>query len=84
MEAKTGTAATLAIVAAVGSFILTCMGRPGVALLAALVSIPLGVVGLVMSVSPRVSGGILSIAAIALGALGLIAALLGIAGAIVF
>jgi hypothetical protein len=80
MASTTGTSALLAIVAALGSFFATFSGRPIIGLLAALAALPLGVLGLVMSVSPRVSGGILSIIAIVLGAFGLLAALLGLFG----
>jgi len=83
-QEKTGIFATISIVAAVGSYIATCMGHPVWGLVAALASIPLGIVGLVLSASPRVGGGMLSIAAIALGALGLIFAILGMVGVALF
>jgi hypothetical protein len=84
MEQRTGCAATLSIVAALGSFIASCAGNPGLGILLALVSMPVGLVGLVMSASPRVSGGLLSIAAMVLGAIGLVFSLVAATGALVF
>jgi hypothetical protein len=84
MTQKTGLAATLAIVAAAGSYILTFSGRPVLALFAAILSLPLGIAGLLMAASPRVKGGILSLAAIALGAIGIVLSVLGMLGAIIF
>lgn len=82
-EQKTGVAATLSIVAAIGAYVLTCVGQPGWGLLAAIFSIPLGLIGFVMAASPKVSGGILSIVAIILGALATIISLLVFIGAVV-
>jgi hypothetical protein len=84
MVQQTSLAATLAIVAAVGSYVLTFSGRPFLALLIALLSLPLGLAGLFMAASPRVKGGILSIAAMALGALAIVLSVLGMIGALVF
>lgn len=82
-EQKTGLAATLSILAALGAYVLTCVGQPGWGLLAAIASIPLGLIGFVMAASPKVSGGILSIVAIILGALATIVSLLVFIGAVV-
>lgn len=84
IEQRTGIAAAISILAAVGSYILTCMGHPVWGLILALISVPAGIIGLVMAASPRVSGGILSIVAIILGAIGVLVAVLGIVGVIVF
>jgi hypothetical protein len=84
MNQRTGLAATLSIFAAIGSFIATCAGHPLWGLVAAIVAIPLGVLGFVLAASPRVSGGILSIVAMVLGAVGAIFAVLGIAGVVLF
>lgn len=81
---RTGLAATLSIVASVGSYVLTCSGHPIWALVAAIVSIPLGIVGFVMAASPKVGGGILSIASILLGVVAAIVAILGMVGVMVF
>lgn len=82
MDQRTGIAAALSIIAAIGSYVLTCTGSPLWGLLAAMVSIPLGIVGFVIAASPKVSGGILSIVAIVVGALGAIVAILGLIGAL--
>jgi hypothetical protein len=81
---KTGTFATIAIIAAVGSIVLTFIGSPVIGLLAAFAALPLGIIGLVRAASPKVGGGILSILAIVLGILGLGIAVLGIVGVILF
>jgi len=80
MEQKTGISATLAIVAAIGSYFASFSGHPVIGFLAALTALPLGVVGLVMAASPRISGGILSIIAILLAVFGLGLALLVLLG----
>ena len=81
---RTGTAATLAIVAALGGLIATFTGHPVWGLILALVAILLGAIGLVRAASPRVSGGILSIVAIIVAVLGLGVAGLGMVGTLVF
>ena len=81
-EQRTGIAATISIIASIGSYVLTCTGHPIWALIAAILSIPLGILGFVMAASPRVGGGILSIASICLGALAALIAILGIIGVI--
>jgi hypothetical protein len=81
---RTGTAATLAIVAALGAWLATFTGHPVWGLILALVAIPLGAIGLVRAASPRVSGGILSIVAIIVAVLGLGVAGLGMVGTLVF
>jgi hypothetical protein len=84
MDQKAGVSATLAIILAVGSYILSFSGRPGWGLVAALFSIPLGAVGLIRSVSPRVGGGVLSIAAIVLGVVAIGMAVLVMIGVLLF
>lgn len=64
---KTSTIAIVSIVTAIGSFFLTFSGHQIASLIAALISIPCGIIGFIMAASPRVSGGILSIVAIFLG-----------------
>lgn len=81
---KAGTVATLAIVAAIISFIVTFSGSPILGLLTALLAIVLGIVGVVVSASPRIGGGLMSIIAIGLGALDLGIAILGFIGVIIF
>jgi hypothetical protein len=84
IEQKTGTAATIAIVASIASVILTFTTHPGWGLIVALMAVFSGVIGFVMAASPRVSGGILSIVSIVLGVFGLGLAILGIVGVILF
>ncbi|MGH7928326.1 MAG: hypothetical protein ACREQV_11075 [Candidatus Binatia bacterium] len=84
MEQRTGTAATLAIAAAIGGIILIFTGNPGWALIVEVIAIVLGAVGLFMAASPRVSGGILSIIAIVIAVVGLGLSVLGLIGAILF
>lgn len=84
MEQKTGTLASLSILAAVVSYILTFTGNPIWALLMAIIAIPLGLGGFARAASPRVGGGILSIFAIVLGVLAIGVAVLGLVGVILF
>ncbi len=67
MNQKTGTLATISILAAIVSYILTFSGHKVFGIVAALISIPFGIGGFVMAASPRVSGGIMSIISILLG-----------------
>lgn len=83
MNEKTGTAALLSIVAAIGSFFLSCSGNGVWGLLVAIAAVVLGVIGLIAAISPRTSGGLLSIASILLGVVGAVVAILATAGAIV-
>lgn len=84
MEQKAGASATLSIVAAVGSFILSFSGNPGWGLLAALIAVPLGIFGLIRSASPRVGGGLMSVVSIVLGVVAAGIAVLVLVGAILF
>lgn len=81
---KTGTAAVISILAAIASFLATFTGNPIWGLVLGLISLPLGIIGLVMAASPRVSGGMLSIAGIILGIIALGISVLGMIGAIIF
>jgi hypothetical protein len=83
-EQKTGTLALGAIIAAIVSFILTLSGSPIIGLVFGLISIPLGIFGVMMAASPRVGGGLLSIAAIVLGVIAIGFAVLGGIGAMIF
>ena len=84
MDQKTGTAAVLAIIAAIGSFVATFTGHPLWGMFAAIIAIPLGLLGMAMAASPRVSGGIISIFSIVLGVVGALVAVLGLVGVILF
>ncbi len=83
-DQQTGAAAMASILAAGGSFIASCTGHPGWGMVLALLSIPLGLFGLVMSASPRVKGGAMSLAAIVLGVIGLVFSVLGTIGVVLF
>jgi hypothetical protein len=82
VDQKTGTSATLAIIAAVASFPITLTGHEIAGLIIALISLPLGLFGLLRAASPRVSGGIISILAIILGCIGVAVAVLVLVGVI--
>jgi hypothetical protein len=83
MNQKTGVAAIVAILAAVGSYIATCSGHGFWGLLLSILGVIAGVIGLLMAASPKVSGGILSIVAILMSlagvALGFVVGVLGVA-----
>lgn len=83
-EQKTGTLAVGAMIAAGLSYFLTFAGRPFLGLFSALFAIPLGILGLMMAASPRVGGGLLSIAALVLAVIAIGLAVLGGIGAIIF
>jgi hypothetical protein len=72
------TASIIAILCAIGSFVLSANGREFLALLAAFVAIGAGLLGGLRALSPRVSGGILSIAAVVLGAIAILVALIAL------
>lgn len=80
MEQKTGTVAAASMIAAVLCYVALCAGHPGWALALSVVSIPLGLVGLMWAASPRVSGGILSILAMLLGLVGIVLSILALIG----
>ena len=81
---RSGGAAVVAIVGAIGSLVATFTAHPVVGALIALVAILAGAMGLAMAVSPRVGGGMLSIASIILGIFGLGLSVLGMIGALFF
>lgn len=83
-EQKTGTMAVVAIVAAVVSFLFTFTGHPFWGMISAIISIPIGIIGVMMAASPRVGGGALSIAAIVIGVIAIGIAVLGVIGVVVF
>ena len=84
MEQRTGMAATLAIIAAIGGIVLVFAGHPGWGLVIELFAIFCGIVGFFMAASPRVSGGIMSIAAIVIAVFGLGFSVIGMIGGIIF
>ncbi|MDW7772597.1 MAG: hypothetical protein SCH71_06865 [Desulfobulbaceae bacterium] len=83
-DQKSGTAGTIAIIAAIGSFILTLTGNPIFGLLTAFAAVILGIIGVVISVSPKVGGGLISVLAIIIGLVDIGIAVLGVVGVIIF
>ena len=83
MEQKSGTSATLSIIAAVGSFIVTFTGHPFFGLLLGIAAIPLGGIGVALAASPKIGGGLMSVIAIVVGLIAIGVAVLGMIGAIV-
>ena len=69
-------ASIIAILCALGSFYMTGHGRELLGFVLAIVAMPAGLIGGIKALSPRVSGGILSIAAVGLGVIALLFAVL--------
>ena len=72
------TASIVAILCALGSFYLSSKHHQLFGFLVALIAIGAGLLGGVRALSPRVSGGIISIIAVVLGAIAIIYALLAL------
>lgn len=73
---KRSATAVLSIIAALGSYYLSYSGHGVWALLAAIIGVCAGVLGLIMSASPRFKGGALSFTAIVLSVIAIVPALL--------
>ena len=71
-------ASIFAIIAAIVSFYFSSQGREIWGLIAALFAIGAGLLGGLRALSPRVSGGILSIIAVLLGAVAVLVALVAL------
>lgn len=71
-------ASIFAILCALGSFFLSARGHEFLALLAAFVAIGAGLLGGLKALSPRVSGGMLSILAVVLGLIAIVVALIAL------
>ncbi|MFZ0614463.1 MAG: hypothetical protein WAM73_19620 [Desulfobacterales bacterium] len=84
MNQRTGSAATGSIISAIGSYFLTFTGHPLWGLIAGMVAVPLGVLGMIFAASPRVRGGFISLLAIVFGAIAVVISILGIVGVIIF
>ena len=84
MNQKAGTAATFAIIAAIGSFVLTFTGSPVWGLLVAVLAIVFGIVGVVMSASPKIGGGLMSSFSVILGIFGVGISILVLIGIVLF
>ncbi len=72
------TASVVAIICALGSFYLSSHHHQLFGFIIALVAIGAGLVGGLRALSPKVSGGILSIIAVILGAIAIVYALLAL------
>jgi hypothetical protein len=72
------TASIVAIIAAIVSFVMSGQGREFWGLFLALLAIGAGMIGGAKALSPRVSGGILSILAVILGAIAVVFALIAL------
>ncbi len=83
-ERQTNTVATIAIIAAIAGWILTFALHPVWGLLLNVAAIILGLAGMAIAVSPRHTGGIISIIAAILGAIGVVLSIIFLAGVIVF
>lgn len=70
------TVSIIAILAAVGSFVLSGQDHGFFALLVACLAIGAGLMGGLKALSPRVSGGMLSIAAVGLGVVAILVSIL--------
>jgi hypothetical protein len=68
----------IAILAAIGSFVLSAKGHEMLALLCAIIAIGGGLLGGLRALSPRVSGGLISILAVGLGVIGIVVALIAL------
>jgi len=71
-------ASIFAIVAAIASFYFSSQGREFFGLLCAFLAIAAGLLGGLRALSPRVRGGILSIAAVLLGVIAILVALVAL------
>ncbi len=84
IEQQRSIASTLAIVSAVASFLATFSGHPFWGVFLAVIGVLGGLAGMLAATSPRLRGGILSLAAVIVGVIGLGVAVLGIIGVIIF
>ena len=80
----TGTAAIVALAAAIFGVILVIAGNPGWALVLEVSASVLGAAGFFLAASPRVSGGVLSIVAIVIAVFGIGLSVLGVIGSAIF
>ncbi|MBC8108854.1 MAG: hypothetical protein H7Z14_19880 [Anaerolineae bacterium] len=71
-------ASIVAILAALGSFYFSSNGREIIGLVTAFVAIAAGLLGGLRALSPRVSGGMLSIAAVVMGVIAVLVAIVAL------
>lgn len=81
---KASGSAALSLALVVGSLAGTFTGHPVIGLLAVIAALPLGVLGLLLAVSPKIGGGLMSVGALVLGILAVLLAILGMIGVIIF
>lgn len=81
---KTGVAATIAIIAAIGGIIASLAGHPFWGFLILAIAIIAGLAGMAMSASPKVGGGLMSLVAVVIAVFGLGLSVLVMVGVIVF
>lgn len=84
IEQRTGAAATAAIVGVIAGYALTLTGHPFWGFAVFVLTVVLGGIGLLMAASPRVAGGMLSLAAVVLGLIGLGVSALVMIGVAIF
>ncbi len=78
MNQTVSNVAILSILFAVGSFFATFSHHSILGFIAAVIALPLGIIGLIKAASPRVRGGIISITAITIASFGaLVAVIIG-------
>ncbi len=83
-EQRTSTAGIIAIAAAIIGVILSFFGHPFWGIITSLLAVIVGLIGLVVSASPRVGGGLVSLIAVVVGIFGLGLAVLVAVGVIIF
>jgi hypothetical protein len=81
---ETGLPALLAVVCAVAGLIIVYAGRPGLGLLFEVSAAVLGIIGVVMAVSPRANREVISLIAIAIAVFGIGVSVLGVIGSTIF
>jgi hypothetical protein len=81
---KTGPAATLALLIAIGGVITIFVAGPGWGLLLDGSAAVLGAVGFFMAASPRVGGGVMSIIAVVIAIFGIGLSVMGVIGNAMF
>ena len=81
---ETGVAAILAVFSAVAGLIIVFVGKPGLGLLFEISAAVLGIIGMVMAVSPRANREVMSIIAIAIAVFGIGVSVLGVIGSTIF
>lgn len=79
MEPVRSTASIVAIACAIGSFVLSSQAHVFWGFMTAIIAVLAGLVGFLRAASPRVSGGMISLASVVLGAIAMLYALIRVA-----